>query len=196
MTDPIVLTRDFFDHLSESWDETSPPQSKQIHTILAACKIEPGCHVLDVACGTGVMIPELMAFGASSVRAIDLSPKMAKRAAEKFRKHENVFVSVADFYKFDERDFDTITAYNAYPHFLDKAGFAAAAKRCLKEGGRLIIAHGDGRDKINSMHKGHGTIQVSSELLSPTDEAHRLTGFRPDLLLDREDIYILSGTFV
>lgn len=47
--------------------------------------------VLDVACGTGVLIPDYLERGAAQVTAIDIAPEMVRIAREKFPQ-ENVTV--------------------------------------------------------------------------------------------------------
>ena len=74
---------DFFDRLAPGWDTCLVRNESVIALILDNAGVSEGKDVLDVACGTGVLIADYLSHGASSVTAIDISPEMAKRAQEK-----------------------------------------------------------------------------------------------------------------
>ena len=54
-----------------------------IGQILDNAGIRPGVSVLDVACGTGVLIPDYLKRGAAQITAIDIAPEMVRIAREK-----------------------------------------------------------------------------------------------------------------
>lgn len=185
-------TRIFFDNMAESWDAYSQYDPAKTAAMLEIAGIAENARILDVACGTGALFPQLFALRPSYLRAIDLSPKMARIAQEKF---PEAHVSAEDFYVFAESGFDAVTLYNAYPHFLDKEAFAKAAARVLKPGGRLVIFHGAGRDTINGCHAGAAVGRVSAELLSAAEEAEKLSQyFSIDIAADRRHLWLISGT--
>ena len=74
----------FFDRCAPTWDAELVRSEEIIDIILTGAGVCAGSRVLDVACGTGVLIGDYLARGAASVTAIDLSPEMARRAAAKF----------------------------------------------------------------------------------------------------------------
>ena len=74
----------FFDKCAPWWDDDMIRNEEVIATILDNTAIRPGIRVLDVACGTGVLFPDYLSRGVAEVTAIDISPEMAKIAAEKF----------------------------------------------------------------------------------------------------------------
>lgn len=140
------------------------------------------------------MFAPLLKRSPALLRAIDLSPKMVSLAKAKYQNHPAVKVSVQNFYTFNETGFDLIMVYNAYPHFMDKAQFAAQICKCLAPGGRFVIAHGIGKQKINTRHSGKKVQPISTSLLSCKEEAKRLgDAFLFDIMLDCEHMYILSG---
>lgn len=64
MCNPIKI---FFDQLASEWDGMYPPVSGEtLDAILDALHIFPGCQVLDVGCGTGVLFQKLLAKGAGN----------------------------------------------------------------------------------------------------------------------------------
>ena len=70
----------FFDAMAPQWDADMICDEQVIASILDGAQVRAGRRVLDVACGTGVMIPHYLSRGASHVTAIDISPEMARIA--------------------------------------------------------------------------------------------------------------------
>ena len=188
----LAAARAFFDHAAPEWDTSCECDHEKIAALLRIAGIPKGARILDVACGTGILFPHLLSYNPEYFRAIDLSSEMVRIAKEKF---PGLQVSAEDFYEFSETGFDIITLYNAYPHFPDKEAFARAALRVLKPGGRIIIAHGAGRDVINNCHTGDRVGQISAGLGPAAEEANVLAPyFHFDTVVDREHLYLLSGT--
>ena len=108
---------DFFDRAAANWDAQLVRNEAVIGKILDNAGLRPGVSVLDVACGTGVLIPDYLKRGAARVTAIDIAPEMARIAREKFPQ-ENVTVLCGDAARTRfETPFDCIMIYNAFPHF-------------------------------------------------------------------------------
>lgn len=145
----------FFDAQAPQWDAEMICDEQIIAKILDGAKMQAGQRVLDVACGTGVMIPHYLARGAAHVTAIDISPEMAKIAGEKFAGDERVTVLRGDVEEtvFPE-PFDTIVVYNAFPHFPDPEHLVTCLSGLLVRGGTLTVAHGMSRAKIDAHHSG------------------------------------------
>lgn len=161
----------FFDRLAPNWDADMVRNEDEIKTILNNAGVEKGKDILDVACGTGVLIPDYISRGVASVMAIDISPKMVDIAREKYLKDEKTISSTelsiicGDVETYDfEKQFDSIVVYNAFPHFPDPDRLIAGLAKKLKSGGILTIAHGMSREKINSHHKGSAS-HVSNGLM-------------------------------
>ena len=76
--------REFFDARAALWDEKMVINEEAIRIILDKAGVEKGKDILDVACGTGVMIPFYLQRDVSSIDGIDISPEMVKIAKEKF----------------------------------------------------------------------------------------------------------------
>ncbi len=107
----------FFDREASHWDAETVKDDAIIGKILDGAGLKAGMDVLDVACGTGVMIPYYLERNAGSVTAIDISPEMARIAAKKFPE-VRVICGDAETAVFD-REFDCVMVYNAFPHFPD-----------------------------------------------------------------------------
>ena len=154
----------FFDRLAPQWDADMIRHDDVIQTILDGADIHKGHHVLDVACGTGVLFPDYLARNVGSLTAVDISPEMAKIARSKYPESQvNVYcgdVETVDFC----RKFDRIMVYNAFPHFSDPDRLIAVLSGMLNPGGTLTVAHGMSRAQIDHRHEGSAS-KVSMGLM-------------------------------
>ncbi len=88
-----------------------------IQMILDNAGVKKDSKVLDVACGTGVLIPDYLSRDVSAVTAIDISSEMIKIAQSKFKDKRVEFIC-ADVMEYDLCDgYDSVVIYNAFPHF-------------------------------------------------------------------------------
>ena len=155
----------FFDRLAPCWDEEMIRSDEIVSTILDNACVSAGKDILDVATGTGVLIPDYLKRQVSSVTAIDISPKMAEIAKEKFPQ-ENVTILCGDVEETEfGRLFDCVVVYNAFPHFPEPERLVARLASLLKPGGTLTVAHGMSREKIDAHHRGTA-CRVSNGLMS------------------------------
>ena len=184
----------FFDRCAPSWDAEMIKSDKIIGKILDNVQLQPGMDVLDVACGTGVMIPYYLELGAASVTGIDISPEMAKIAGEKFQSEPRVRIICGDVEEavFDKK-FDCIVVYNAFPHFPDPQKLIKTLVSLLKDGGRLTIAHGASREAIDGHH--HGPASRISNGLMRAESLTKLFSpyFEVEVMISDNRMYQVSG---
>ena len=111
----------FFDSLADSWNNNMIKTQWKIDKILDVAEVTEGKNVLDVACGTGVLIPDYLERKVKKCVAVDISEKMIEIAKRNFNKYDSVeFLCVdAEEYKFQEK-FDCIVIFNAFPQFTDR----------------------------------------------------------------------------
>ena len=143
---------EFFDSYAPRWDEEMIKDEEIVSEILDHALVAAGKNILDVATGTGVLIPNYRARAVASVTAIDISPEMAKICAEKYPDIEVICGDVEET-EFS-RQFDCIVIYNAFPHFPDPERLIGRLSTLLKPGGTLTVAHGMSREKIDHHHEG------------------------------------------
>lgn len=164
---------EFFDRCAPSWDAELIRSDRKINIILDNAGVKEGSRVLDVACGTGVLIPDYISRGAD-VTGIDISPEMIKLAEQKYAGTGVRFicgdVEAADV----GQDFDAIVVYNAFPHFPDPERLIAHLSGLLAEGGVLTVAHGMSREKIDAHH--HGSASKVSIGLMPAEQLAEIFG--------------------
>ena len=107
----------FFDERAGEWDAGMVRSDEKIGRILDNAKVTAGSRVLDIACGTGVLIGDYLRRNVESVTAVDISPEMIRIARKKFPQ-ENVTVLCGDAAQAHfPAPFDCIVIYNAFPHF-------------------------------------------------------------------------------
>ena len=145
---------DFFDSLAPTWDADMIRSDEVIGVILDNAHVREGSRVLDVACGTGVLIPDYIKRNVQSVTAVDISPKMIAEARAKFL-YPNVRFVTGDVENTDVGSgFDSIVIYNAFPHFPQPEELIGRLSALLAPGGCLTVAHGMSREKIDRHHEG------------------------------------------
>lgn len=184
----------FFDRLAPSWDADMVRNDRIIGVILDKGGVGPGKRILDVACGTGVLFPDYLKRDVASVTGVDISPEMARIAGEKFAGEEKIRVICADVQEasFAER-FDCIMIYNAFPHFPEPEKLFARLQALLVPGGRLTVAHGMSREKIDAHHSG-AAHKVSMGLMHQDALAALMGRFvTVDTVISDEEKYIVSG---
>ena len=185
---------DFFDKCAPTWDAEMIKSDAIINRILDNAEVGAGMTVLDVACGTGVMFDYYLSRGVESVVGIDISPEMAKIAAEKYASEPRVQVICGDVedYAFD-RKFDRIVVYNAFPHFPHPKRLIKLLCELLKEDGRLTIAHGASRDTIDGHHSGAAS-KVSNGLMA-AESLKRIfdARFQVEVMISNRHMYQVSG---
>ena len=181
----------FFDDFAPTWDNMNERNDAVITKILDNCGIFEGTRVLDVACGTGVLLPDYISRKAV-VTGIDISAEMVKTAKEKHPQIE-IICGDAESVSFEEK-FDAVMIYNAFPHFPNPQKLIENLAKALKIGGRISIAHGASREEINKCHSGK-----PSKISLPLPEAEEIKNlltpfFNVDIVISDNKMYQISGT--
>ena len=181
---------DFFDRCAPWWDDDMIRNEDIIATILTLGGIKKDIHVLDVACGTGVLFPDYQSRGVASVTGIDISPEMAKIAQQK---HPDIRVICGDVEQTEfDRQFDAVMIYNAFPHFPNPAKLIEKMALLTKPGGRFSVAHSMSRAALTQHHKRAQGVSIDllheqelSQLMSPW--------FDVDVMISTSNMYQVSG---
>lgn len=181
----------FFDRLAPQWDDNMVRNESVISSILDYAGIREGIDVLDVACGTGVLFSDYKERGVTTLTGIDLSPEMVRIARSKY---PDIEVICGDIMTVEIPGlFDSIVVYNALPHFADSASLISVLTNKLKVGGRLTIAHGMSREKVNRHHSGIGST-ISVELIDEDRLAEIMSQFLTvDVKISDLEKYVVSG---
>lgn len=184
----------FFDRLASGWDADMIRNDAVVRRILDLADIREGLTVLDVGCGTGVLLPDYLDRGVVSVTGVDISPEMIRCAREKFGREPRVTLQVADITETRfPAPFDRCMVYNAFPHFPDPARLLDRLAGDLVPGGRLTVAHGMSRERIDAHHM--GAAKDVSVGLPSADTLARLFSerFIVDHIVSDDKMYLVSG---
>ena len=185
---------EFFDRCAPSWDADMIKSDRTIGKILDNAEVGADMDVLDVACGTGVMFDYYLERNVASVTGIDIAPKMAQIAAEKYAGNSKVEVICGDVEEYVfSRKFDRVVVYNAFPHFPYPKRLIKVLSGLLKEGGRLTVAHGMSREAIDNHHSGAAS-KVSNGLMS-AESLKRIfdSHFKVEVVVSNDYMYQVSG---
>ncbi len=184
---------DFFDSLAQGWDAGQILDDGSINAILDNANVCAGKSVLDVACGTGVLVPWYLERGVASVVGVDISPEMIRIGQNNHSNHK-VSLLYGDIEELSlNQKFDCVVLFNAFPHFPDPERLVSHLASLLAERGTLTVAHNMSRAQIDQCHSGSAS-KVSIGLL-PADE---LVGIfekylRVIVAVDNDEMYQVVG---
>lgn len=184
----------FFDRLSAGWDSHMKRNERAINRIIDNGKVRENANVLDVACGTGVLIPDYLKRNVASVTAIDISKGMTDIAAEKFADEPKVEVICGDVLEYNpDKKFDCIMVYNALPHFESPEELIKKRADLLVTDGCLSIAHGMSFARL-SRHHDTVSEDVSHPLTSAWDLADIMSRYlKVTVVVSDDEMYQVAG---
>ena len=183
--------KEFFDRLAPSWDEGESFREEERMTLINRLPIKEGDHLLDIACGTGILEDQLYSLSKQKVIGVDLSEEMIKIAKKK-RDPSKAEYFQSDFSEWEsELSFDGAVIYNAYPHILDRAAFKENLLRYLKKGAFFAIVHNQGREELHEHHSSPAAKRLSRDLSSPEEEASYYQDAFKILSAEESDHYFL-----
>ncbi|MCM1285898.1 MAG: class I SAM-dependent methyltransferase [Acetobacter sp.] len=183
----------FFDKCADHWDEQMVRNDAIINTILDNADVTEGKDILDVACGTGVLFPDYIKRNVNSLTGIDISPKMAEIAKNKFDRN-NIKVICGDVENMEcDKPFDCIVVYNAFPHFTDPDRLIKKLSEMVKTGGTVTVAHGMSRKALDKHHSG-SAHKVSNRLMSENNLAEIFSRYlKVSIKISDDNMYQVVG---
>lgn len=190
--------REFFNALADSWDTTRAYDPDGLRELTARTGIGPGDAVLDLGCGTGVLLPFLRErVGASGcVLGIDIADNMVEIAAGKLAQFDNVAVRRADIMEFStDCQYAHVTCLNFFPHIQDRSAFLRKViAEWLAPGGTLHVFHDISRARVNAIHGESKTVK--EDRLPPCGEVGELfqaAGFAVEACFETDECYFVQG---
>jgi len=104
-------------------------------------KANTGDRLVDVGCGTGLVVAELTERGIKAM-GVDISEQMITVARHRFPDND-FLVAAAESLPFEDGSLDGYRAERLYQHLKDPAQALVEARRVLKPGGSLLIVDQD-----------------------------------------------------
>lgn len=185
---------EYFDLVSSKWDEEMIKSEEKIKKILDVAQASEKKSILDVACGTGVLVPDYLDRRIKEYVGIDISSEMIKIARGKFSHFDNVKFICGDAEQLEFcENFDCAVVYNAFPHFVSPESLFKSLHKVLKKGGRVTVAHGMSREALTLHHS--GSASKISKILPDTEEMEKFMSpfFKADVKISTDDIYVVSA---
>ena len=165
-----------FNSLAESWDSTRAHNPVRLAELMKRTGIQQIQKVLDVGCGTGVLLPFLReAVGQDGlILGIDIADNMVRIATQKMKEFSNVTVLRSDIMEYHPMElFEHVTCLNCFPHMQDRPAFLE--KVCgewLAAGGWLHVFHDLSRAQVNAIHGESETVK--EDRLPPCEAVGKL----------------------
>lgn len=186
----------FFDRAAPDWAARHFDLDR-VRGLLVRAGLGFGQSVLDLGTGTGHFLPLIRSLIGQTgcLAALDLSRGMLSRCDAAASAAGKACGSV-EALPFRRACCDTALCIGLFPHFADRARALAEIHRVVRPGGRIVILHAIGRDRLNALHQGIGGA-IAEDLLPDEPEVRSsLTGagFRSVRVTDEPDAYLAVAT--
>jgi len=197
------LARRSFEHAAESYDAAAVLQQEVAQRLLERLdlmKLEPA-RVLDLGCGTGYCIPELMSrYKRADIVALDIARPMLEQARRRGRwlHRPRCVCGDAERLPFEDESFDLVFSNLMLQWCVDLDAAFAELQRVLRPGGLLLFtsfgpdtlkelrdswAQVDGDTHVNAFLDMHdvGDALVKTRFADPVMDVERITVTYPDV---------------
>ena len=188
--------REYFNQLAVKWDGmTSQETRSRLPQIVKGWGIKADEDILDVGCGTGILLPLLCeATGSKSkIVLLDIAEEMLKRARNNGHPTNIHYIQAdAAAIPIASETFDFVICYSCFPHFPDKTKALAEMARVLRSKGRLVICHTASRHEINELHKSIGDVIGNDTIPDEATMRGMLSnsGLKPVEVRDEASLYL------
>ncbi|NOX38230.1 MAG: methyltransferase domain-containing protein [Calditrichaeota bacterium] len=169
------LHQQFFDQQAHIWKAMDRrDQIRRLVELFSRALPSPGKRVLDVGCGTGILLDVFcqMDQAPEIVVELDISREMLCAGRSRGPLPNTLVWSVqADTHRlpFPEAYFSGIICFSAFPHFSNQRAVLEEFYRVLGPEGLVMILHLDHHREINRMHASIGGV-VRGDRLPPVTE--------------------------
>lgn len=194
--------KEIFNNLAYDWDKMNILDVKQINSIndvLDDSSIQNNDYILDVGCGTGILIPYLLdrISDEGKVIGIDVSERMIEIAKNKYNDNRLYFI-VNDIFHYDFKDlsFNKIFVFSTFPHLDEKDKILNRFYKILNKDGLLIIFHLAGSSHINFFHKNKVQNSIlKKDYLPCINELRNIIDDERWIevsMVDKDDLYLIK----
>jgi demethylmenaquinone methyltransferase/2-methoxy-6-polyprenyl-1,4-benzoquinol methylase len=163
--------RRYFNDLASRWDSlpTAPDAWQRTACFVDKMRVSDDGRVLDVGCGTGILVEHLTRVLRPTARLVelDLAERMLR---ESLRAHPDARVSGlcadARCLPLPSDSFDAVLCFGVLPHLGEPEVVTAELLRVLHSGGTLGVGHLMDSQELNAFHAGLGP-PVAGDHLPP-----------------------------
>jgi len=163
--DEIYCTRkQFFNAHADKWIDMwykdpatgrYDKHEKDFKRLFSLLPLKRGNHVLDVGCGTGVLVPLILQRITETgvLYELDFAEKMID-VNQSLHDQGNIrfIVSDAENAPLDVASCDVVICFSCFPHLQNKGKAIMTLARILKPGGVFAVSHFDSSEGINKHH--------------------------------------------
>ena len=198
--------KEFFNQRAEGWldrwhlDEETGTYTRyaaQFERMFSLIPMRPGETVLDLGCGSGVLVPYVLERIGPEGRLLEVDYAEQMIAVNR-RLHADPRVSFStasvDTLKPPAAHYDAVLCFACFPHFERKAETLAMIHHTLKPGGILAIVHFKSSQEMNEHHGHHPDVQ--HDRLPPETELRAMlmrNGLRVDGFIDEPGFYFVRA---
>lgn len=192
--------KDFFNNSAKEWDIKELPQNLlRIDNIFEEYDINPTGKILDVGCGTGILVPVLLSRSEPpfTIFELDFSLEMLREnhAKNLKRSHLNFINGNALKTPVPDQTFQWIIALAVLPHLGDSLDAIHEWSRIISPGGTLVLLHLMNSQELNEFHAQLDGI-VKHDRLAPVTELANLfseNGWVIELKKEQKELYLLKA---
>jgi len=200
ITMSLQQIQQFFDRHAARWDYSlDEGKIDYLRTIFKELIVQLKTPVLDLGCGTGVLLKVLPGVTENPhdiIVELDISAEMLSQI--RYKQNEGarpVCLTQGDGHKlpFAGERFGSVIAFQTFPHFINPLRVIKEVYRVLRPGGYFCILHLADHKRLNNLHRNAGGA-VKDHYMPPAFElANRLkkSGFVPLQTKEKEDIYLV-----
>lgn len=192
--------REYFNHLAARWDELpSAPDAPEKLAEFARLSVPEGVrNVLDVGCGTGLLLEHILRRLCPSGRVVelDVAEEMLARNRGKVSPERASYVCAdARRAPFRPESFDLVLCFNALPHMAPIEDAVRELLACLRPGGLLAVGHLMASGELNAFHAGIGGAVAGDRLPAAPHLCGLLRGMGAEVIRQEEapGWYLVGG---
>jgi ubiquinone/menaquinone biosynthesis C-methylase UbiE len=168
----LSLKRRYFDELASRWDQRPVPTDApaRVRRFVERAARPGARRILDVGCGTGLLLPSLLAAypTATCFAELDFALEMLKENARKLQDGRVARVCAdARRLPFPAESYDLVLCFGVLPHLGDSRAAVEECFRVLAPAGVFAVGHMMGSRELNELHSSLGGPLAGDRLLSP-----------------------------
>ena len=196
--------KQFFNDHAETWrdmwykDDQTEQYSKHQRDfvrLFSLVQLKPGDHVLDVGCGTGVLVPFILKRITTTgvLHELDFANKMIEVNRRLHREANIRFIlGDAENAPLDDASCNAVICFSSFPHLHDKRKAVTVLARILKPHGIFVVSHFDSSEGIK---KHHASCHAVMHDILPDEETMRkllrAAGLNATLFIDEPGFYLI-----